>query len=221
MQAVPQAQAILASLGQAAFVWDIAADAIAWSDNAAAVFADIPPEALASGSEFAKLIEPSRSIRTEALSHTPPARSGEGVPYRIEYGVRASTSAPVHLDRGDRLLVCRSRRQADARARHRPHQQRAPRPRRAAAETVAARSADRRTQPHPSGGFAGRSDRGDHALPHLLRLHADRHRPSGAGQRRLRLRRRGCRHRRSGAAHSHRGCAAATCSAASPATSSA
>ena len=36
MQAVPQAQDILASLGQAAFVWDIAGDTIAWSDNAAA-----------------------------------------------------------------------------------------------------------------------------------------------------------------------------------------
>jgi hypothetical protein len=38
MSAVPQASAILASLGQAAFVWDIATDAIAWSDHAAAVF---------------------------------------------------------------------------------------------------------------------------------------------------------------------------------------
>jgi len=95
MRAVPQAQDILASLGQAAFVWDIAGDTIAWSDNAASVFADIPPAALASGSEFAKLIEPSRSIRTEALSHAPPARSGEGVPYQIEYGVRAAASAPV------------------------------------------------------------------------------------------------------------------------------
>jgi diguanylate cyclase (GGDEF)-like protein len=99
MQAVPQAQEtlkdILASLGQAAFVWDIAGDAIVWSGNAASVFADIPLEALASASEFAKLIEPSRTIRTEALSHAPPARSDEGVPYRIEYGVRAATSAPV------------------------------------------------------------------------------------------------------------------------------
>jgi diguanylate cyclase (GGDEF)-like protein len=99
MQAVPQAQEtlkdILASLGQAAFVWDIAGDAIVWSGNAASVFADIPLEALASASEFAKLIEPSRTIRTEALSHAPPARSDEGVLYRIEYGVRAATSAPV------------------------------------------------------------------------------------------------------------------------------
>ena len=95
MQAVPQASSILASLGQAAFVWDLAADTIAWSDNAAAVFPDIPPEALASGTEFAKLIEPARSIRTDALGQTAPARGGEGVAYRIEYGVRASTSAPV------------------------------------------------------------------------------------------------------------------------------
>src|SRR4051794_2525061 len=99
MPAVPQTQnvlgGILASLGQAAFVWDIASDAIVWSDNAAAVFSDIPGEALSSGAEFSKLIEPSRSIRTEALSHSPPARGNEGVAYRIEYGVRASTSAPV------------------------------------------------------------------------------------------------------------------------------
>jgi len=95
MPAVPQAQAILASLGQAAFVWDLASDAIAWSDNAAAVFSDIPAAALSGGVEFSKLIEPSRSIRTEALSHSPPALNGEGVAYRIEYGVRASTSAPV------------------------------------------------------------------------------------------------------------------------------
>jgi len=95
MPAVPPTQAILASLGQAAFVWDLASDAIAWSDNAAAVFSDIPAAALSSGVEFSKLIEPSRSIRTEALSHSPPALNGEGVAYRIEYGVRASTSAPV------------------------------------------------------------------------------------------------------------------------------
>ncbi len=94
-QAVPQASSILASLGQAAFVWDLAADTIAWSDNAAAVFPDIPMEALVSGAEFAKLIEPARSVRTDALGQTGPARGGEGVAYRIEYGVRASTSAPV------------------------------------------------------------------------------------------------------------------------------
>jgi hypothetical protein len=90
---LPQASTILASLGQAAFVWDIATDAIAWSDHAASVFPDIPAAALASGAEFSKLIEPVRSIRTDALGHSPPARGG--APYRIEYGVRTSTSVPV------------------------------------------------------------------------------------------------------------------------------
>jgi diguanylate cyclase (GGDEF)-like protein len=90
---VPQASTILASLGQAAFVWDIATDAIAWSDHAVAVFPDIPAAALASGAEFAKLIEPVGSIRTDALGHSSSARGGTA--YRIEYGVRTSTSAPV------------------------------------------------------------------------------------------------------------------------------
>jgi diguanylate cyclase (GGDEF)-like protein len=92
--APPQTSTILASLGQAAFVWDIASDAIGWSDRLDAVFPDIPPEALSSGAEFAKLIEPQRSIRTDALG-VAPAVQGDGTPYRIEYGVRASTTAPV------------------------------------------------------------------------------------------------------------------------------
>jgi diguanylate cyclase (GGDEF)-like protein len=89
------ASTILASIGQAAFVWDIASDAIDWSDHIGAVFPDIPTGALATGAEFAKLIEPERSVRTDALGHSPPVRGGEGTPYRIEYGVRTSTSAPV------------------------------------------------------------------------------------------------------------------------------
>ncbi|WP_420968132.1 putative bifunctional diguanylate cyclase/phosphodiesterase [Bradyrhizobium sp. B120] len=95
MLPVPPAASILASLGQATFAWDLASDAIAWSDNVATVFPDIPVAALASGGELAKLIEPMRSVRSDALGQTGTARSGEGVPYRIEYGVRAVTSAPL------------------------------------------------------------------------------------------------------------------------------
>jgi diguanylate cyclase (GGDEF)-like protein len=92
---VPQASTILASLGQAAFEWDIATDAMVWSDQLASVFPDIPAASLASGAEFAKLIEPVRAIRSEALGQTPPARGGDGALYRIEYGVRTSTAVPV------------------------------------------------------------------------------------------------------------------------------
>jgi diguanylate cyclase (GGDEF)-like protein len=93
--AVPQASTILASLGQAAFVWDIAADAIAWSDHPSSVFPDIPAAALASGTEFSRLIEPVQSIRSDALTASPLARESSGAPYRIEYGVRTSSSAPM------------------------------------------------------------------------------------------------------------------------------
>jgi len=93
--AIPPASTILASLGQAAFVWDVATDEMVWSDHLASVFPDIPMEALASGAAFSNLIEPVRSVRTEALGHSSLAHGAEGAPYRIEYGVRASTSAPV------------------------------------------------------------------------------------------------------------------------------
>jgi diguanylate cyclase (GGDEF)-like protein len=93
--ALPKTSSILASLGQAAFIWDIATDAITWTEHASAVFSEIPPGLLATGDEFSKLIEPTRSIRAEALASSPPSQRGKAAPYRIEYGVRTSTSEPV------------------------------------------------------------------------------------------------------------------------------
>jgi diguanylate cyclase (GGDEF)-like protein len=86
---------ILASLGEAAFMWDVASDEMVWSDHVTSVFPDIPIEALARGAQFAALIEPVRSIRADALTHSQPPPGAEGAPYRIEYGVRARTSGPV------------------------------------------------------------------------------------------------------------------------------
>ena len=95
MPSVPPAASILASLGQATFAWDLATDAIAWSDNTGVIFPDIPPETLSTGAEYAKSIEPQRSIRADVLGQSAGVRGDEGVPYRIEYGVRTSSSAPV------------------------------------------------------------------------------------------------------------------------------
>lgn len=86
---------LLATLGQASFSWDIASDALHWSDNAAVVLCDIPQSALLKAGEFSKLIEPSRRIRTDAVLNSTASDNGEGVPYQIEYGLRASTSSPV------------------------------------------------------------------------------------------------------------------------------
>jgi predicted signal transduction protein with EAL and GGDEF domain len=93
--ALPQASEILAALGQAVFVWDIASDAIVWGEQAGAVFPGIPTERLATGAEFAKLIEPAQTLRTAALAQTSAVHGADGTPYRVEYGVRMSASDPV------------------------------------------------------------------------------------------------------------------------------
>ena len=90
-----RASAIMASLDQAAFVWDIASDTMVWSGHGVSVFRDIPEASLTSGAAFSQLIEPSRTIRTETLTASTMADLGDGVPYCIEYGIRADTSAAV------------------------------------------------------------------------------------------------------------------------------
>lgn len=91
----PAGEDLLTTLGQASFSWDIASDTLHWSGNAAAVLRDIPLPALSKAGEFSKLIEPSRSIRNDAVLNATASDSGDGVPYQIEYGLRASTSVPV------------------------------------------------------------------------------------------------------------------------------
>lgn len=91
----PASDNLLATLGQASFSWDIASGTMRWSDNITAVLRDIPLPALVKAGEFSKLIEPLRSIRNDAVLNAAGSDSGEGVPYQIEYGLRASTSVPV------------------------------------------------------------------------------------------------------------------------------
>ncbi|OAF11443.1 diguanylate cyclase [Bradyrhizobium centrolobii] len=92
--ALPQASEILAGLGQAVFVWDLASDAIVWGEQVGAVFPGIPAERLATGAEFARLIEPTQSLRSAALAQSA-VHGADGTPYRVEYGVRMSASDPV------------------------------------------------------------------------------------------------------------------------------
>src|SRR3954464_3814876 len=92
---LPQSPIILASLGQAAFVWDLASDVICRIDHVGAVFTDVPLPQLCNGAEFGKLIEPDRSIRSEIMRQAAPLHGAGGTPYRIEYGVRTHASAPL------------------------------------------------------------------------------------------------------------------------------
>ena len=92
---LPPTSTILASLGQAVFVWDLTTDVIAWSDHVGAVFTDIPRTQLSTGSEFGKLIEPDRTIRSQLMHEGAPLHGTDGTPYRIEYGVRTHAAAPL------------------------------------------------------------------------------------------------------------------------------
>ncbi len=92
---MPPASEILASLGQAVFVWDIASDEIVWDQQVASILPTIPLERLATGAEFGRLIEPAQSLRSAALMQSSAVHGADGTPYRLEYGVRMNASDPV------------------------------------------------------------------------------------------------------------------------------
>lgn len=89
------ADEVLTCLGQAAFAWDIAGGTLSWSSNVAALLPDVPALALGQAGEFAKLIEPQRSVRLDAVMNASTQDTGNGVHYQIEYGLRVRTSAPI------------------------------------------------------------------------------------------------------------------------------
>jgi diguanylate cyclase (GGDEF)-like protein len=90
-----RADRILASIEHAEFVWDIATDAMTWGDGVKAMLPDFPPEAIASGTELARRIEPQPSVRIDAITNSSSSHKAEGVPYQIEYGLRLAASAPL------------------------------------------------------------------------------------------------------------------------------
>ena len=66
-----------------------------WGDGVKAMLPDFPTEAIASGAELARRIEPQRSVRIDAITNASASDKGKGVPYQIEYGVRLAASAPL------------------------------------------------------------------------------------------------------------------------------
>jgi diguanylate cyclase (GGDEF)-like protein len=92
---LPDAAALMASLGYAAFSWDFATDVISWDATARAVFSEISETDIATGSALARLIEPSRAVRSDAVLNSSGVDGGDGVPYQIDYGVRARASADL------------------------------------------------------------------------------------------------------------------------------
>lgn len=87
----PTSTEILAAFGRATFTWDIASDMLRWLDGTGAIFEQLALPATTTGADFARLIEPTGSVRLDAMLKS--AEQGDGGLYRIEYGLRAGLGA--------------------------------------------------------------------------------------------------------------------------------
>lgn len=97
--AEPATPEILAALGHATFTWDIASDTLCWLDGTAAIFGPLAVAPITSGAEFARLIEPVCSIRSDTVLKSSDTDSGHGVAYQIEYSLRADpVAAPLWIE---------------------------------------------------------------------------------------------------------------------------
>src|SRR5262245_13134544 len=82
----PDAGRILASVGEAAYEWDLRTDTLTWSANVGEVLGTSDPEVLASGRQYARLLDPhSAHTRFDAVARSELRDDGRGVAYQIEY----------------------------------------------------------------------------------------------------------------------------------------
>jgi diguanylate cyclase (GGDEF)-like protein len=95
------AQAILTSIGDVTYEWDLTIDRLSYGPNASAVLGFPDLEEISSGRVFAQQVSPeSATTRYEAVVATGGQGSnqdnGQGVPYHVVYGLQASrTSARI------------------------------------------------------------------------------------------------------------------------------
>jgi diguanylate cyclase (GGDEF)-like protein len=86
--------AIFAAIGEIPYAWRIESDALEWGPNVHRVLVSLDPAALASGKSYAQLIDPqSASSRSDAVTRSGLRDEGAGVPYLVQYALRASAAA--------------------------------------------------------------------------------------------------------------------------------
>ena len=219
----PDPRAILDSIGQTVYDWNLESDQIVWGPNADSVFGFRNISAFATGRGYAEcLSHESESSPYEAIARSTAADDGMGVPFQICYGIIApdSPARRDHMGRGHRTLVRRAERPPGARPRSDPRHHRplpagpAPRPH------VAVRHADRRVEPREPAGADGPFLRRRRQAQTILRRPADRPRQSVHAQPHLWLRRRRSGDRRSRQTAAKPIAASAISSPATPATNS-
>jgi diguanylate cyclase (GGDEF)-like protein len=88
--------AILASVCEVPYRWEIDSDALVWGANAGGVLS-VPDLALIeSGKSYAQLVDPQDTqTRADAVMRSGGADKGAGVPYQVQYALRLSKDAPL------------------------------------------------------------------------------------------------------------------------------
>ena len=92
-------RAILTSIGEVVYDWDVASDRISWGVNAAEVLGIGELAALGSGRELAFATEPgSGATRQDAIFSSGAVDQGSGVAYRTRYAVRLGPDRVVAIE---------------------------------------------------------------------------------------------------------------------------
>jgi len=87
----PDHGAILQSVGQATYEWQIDSDTLTWDGNAIAVLGIRDPALIASGRAYVNLLDPANAqTRFDAVMNSSAKDDGGGVPYQVEYCLRAA-----------------------------------------------------------------------------------------------------------------------------------
>jgi diguanylate cyclase (GGDEF)-like protein len=82
-------RAVLTSIGEVIYDWNVVTDALAWSANACEVLGIEDPQSIATGSAFALMAEPGSGInRNETISLARETDTGTGIPFRTRYNLR-------------------------------------------------------------------------------------------------------------------------------------
>jgi diguanylate cyclase (GGDEF)-like protein len=81
-------RAILASIGEAVYDWDLTTDRLLWGDNAASLMQIADPAALSTGAGFGDFVDPaSPCTRSEAIAIAASLDDGQGVPFKARYAI--------------------------------------------------------------------------------------------------------------------------------------
>jgi diguanylate cyclase (GGDEF)-like protein len=92
-------RAILTSIGESVYDWDLSSDALSWGLNATEVFGLADIGQLSTGRAFALAVEPDSGItRLDAILASQDVDTGTGVPYRTRYALRLKGDRPVFVE---------------------------------------------------------------------------------------------------------------------------